>query len=387
MIQINLKPIEIRLIHAEPWQELIKEGWLNSRPHLNPADDLNFIDVLKIDTPVSELAGITMEMTVPILFREIICSARDHVVWARTSRVDNLTEEWNIYEGITEFQKLEIADLAAKLTEESGHEAQDEFRKNLPLGYMTSFTTKLSIRSAIKMVKYFLSLAARDSYIRTAASTFAFNLEAILEELGVPVGEVLQIVKSDDLSPLTKGKGRSFAELGDHIIIEGDYSIMLRSQIIRHRLLHVVDDLCSLFELSNVWSVPISRKMHLSIGAPRHIWEGIVGKRLCWLAHSSIWADIINDVTQVSAEAIGALIPCKDGICPYNEDCRQRIMLNDPGLPCPRHLNLTGAIYKEAVENNFDPMKLKPSMIEYIEKSGRPKSYWLKEILNCVNPN
>lgn len=380
MIKINKKPIDIKLISFDDWKMILTAGWQNSRPN---AEGVDFFEVLKIDTPVSELAGFVAEFTVPILFREIICSARDHIVWARTSRVDNLTEEWNIVEDA--FEHGPIKRLAEILEEEAKTTAQDIFRQNLPLSYMTSFTARLSIRSALKLIKYFNYIGSYSTELKASAYKLSGLLEWELVTQGIPVKELLPIIKMDEYCPPTRREPPEahFIETPDHLIIEGNYSIMLRSQIIRHRLLHVVDDLAMYFTEPDVWSTPISAKMHMSIGATRQTWKSIISKRMCWLAHSSIWSDIINDVSRVDNHSIETLIPCSDGVCPYNEDCKQRIVKNDPGLPCPRQIVLGDKLNATMAKKNFDKVKLLRNMSDYAVFSNRPIDYWAKEIINC----
>jgi hypothetical protein len=381
MIKLVKTPISIRKIACDDWMTIIKAGWSNSRPN---AQDIDFFEVLKIDTPVSELAGFVAEFTVPILFREIICSARDHIVWARTSRVDNLTEEWSIVEDVDNLQPIEA--LAKFLLAESKIKPQDVFRQNLPLSYMTSFTTRMSIRSALKMIKYFEYISTFGGEATQSAHKFAGMLQLLLIEQGIPVLDLLPILKMDEYCPVTRREdaGSYFIETPDHLIIEGNYSIMLRSQIIRHRLLHVVDDLSCFLTEHDVWSTPISHKMHMSIGATRQTWKSIISKRMCWLAHSSIWSDIINDVSRVDNHSIETLIPCSDGICPYNEDCKQRIVKNDPGLPCPRQIAIGDKLNATMTKKNFDKAKLLTNMNDYVVFSNRPIDYWAKEIINCA---
>lgn len=386
MIKLVKKEIEIKFISADDWKGNISEGWFNSRPELKRGDDLNFVEILKIDTPVSELGSITLEFTVPILFREIFCSPRDHIVWARTSRVDNLLESWNVTKYITEDQERSIIELQNKILIESKEVTQDEFRKNLPLSYMTSFTSRVSIRSAIKLLKYFYGLK-KYAPISEPAKDFSEKFAKVLRKVGVPVDAIFASIKEEDYCPMIQTSGeKEFIDNNDHYIIKGTFSLMLRAQIIRHRTLHVVDDLSKYFSAEDVWSTPVSDNMKMSISATKTVWSSIISKRTCWLAHSSIWGDIINDISEANAGSIERLIPCADGVCPYNEDCRQRVLKNDPGLPCPRHIHLSKENdLLQQVKDNFDINDLSEKMKEYVIKSSRPINYWNKQIEEFKN--
>lgn len=90
------KNIELARCKAEVISDIsfsnIVEAWKTSRP--NDQDPKPF-DILKMDVPVNEFLFIQFELEAPIAIRELICSMRSHVVWARSSRVEDLTK-WKL---------------------------------------------------------------------------------------------------------------------------------------------------------------------------------------------------------------------------------------------------------------------------------------------------
>ena len=78
--------MQIRVLRqAEPLNAI--DAWLLSR---DIKEDYNIESIVKVDAPVMEMPSALLNFeNFTILEREIICSLRNHVVWARTSRVDD----------------------------------------------------------------------------------------------------------------------------------------------------------------------------------------------------------------------------------------------------------------------------------------------------------
>ena len=378
MTQVIATPISIELIHADPWEDLIGRAWTNSRPNVT---SFEIHEVLKIDTPVSEMAGVVLHLTIPILFREIIASMRDHIMWARTSRVDNLTEVWPVIAEASEDVFLQIKQSAGAMAYDAMHGAgQDQFRQHLPLGYMTGLTMRFSIRSAVKLVGYFRQLNGEKT-LQDAAADFARKLAVVLESLGLPLEELLATIKIPDYNPspvvntLTPRGGR----IGNMLTISQIMPLSLRAQVIRHRTLTVIDNLSAYFTEPNVWAIKISDEMLVEISASAPTWREIVGKRNCWLAQADLWAPIVRQVAQL-LHAEDGLLPCSNGVCPYAGDCQERLRGADPGLPCPRHINLTQAWETPEVAALMAGKDLCAELERYAIASKRPLHIWGQEI-------
>ena len=66
-------------------KNLSRIAWELSR---SPDDATPLDTILSIDAPVNEIPSVVLSIECTILEREIFASFRDHVMWARTSRVD-----------------------------------------------------------------------------------------------------------------------------------------------------------------------------------------------------------------------------------------------------------------------------------------------------------
>ena len=368
MIKITEVSIKIELIHADPWQEIIGEAWRHSRPNIKASEQLNYDEILGIDTPVSEIAGFVVVFKVPILFREIICSMRDHKIWARTSRVDNLTEKWQICKNTLKMKEIE--EHAEQLfIESSSGERQDEFRKNLPICYMTEFTARFDLRSFIKLILYFETMKQNQPAIRKQCEEFILEAKILFDDLKINYSSLSKIIKGYDLCPIIENAGSG--RIGDMITVCENMTLALRAQLIRHRTIFVKDNLSAFF--GGRWHLSINSPISVQASASVDIWQKIIGKRNCWLAHTDLWSDFLGKV-QVYFDKIEFSLPCLDGICPYNGDCVKRIEHKDPGVPCPRHARIHDRFHE--LDDDY-----KDKAYNYILQSKRPLDYWQQQLV------
>ena len=143
-------------------KNLSRVAWELSR---SPDDTTPLDTILSIDAPVNEIPSVVMSVQCTILEREIFASFRDHVMWARTSRVDAPSEfvvpeyfqlsEDN--ETILLLKQKIKADMDAGII-------QDEYRLHMPISAITSFTTRLSWRGLVKIYKLYEHLATINEY-------------------------------------------------------------------------------------------------------------------------------------------------------------------------------------------------------------------------------
>jgi hypothetical protein len=153
--------MKIKII-SDDRKNLSRVAWELSR---SPDDTTPLKTILSIDAPVNEIPSVVMSIECTILEREIFSSFRDHVMWARTSRVDDPSEF-----AVSDYFKYsdmidDIVLLKGKIN--SDMEAgiiQDEYRLHMPICATTSFTTRLSWRGLIKIYKFYEKLAKIDPY-------------------------------------------------------------------------------------------------------------------------------------------------------------------------------------------------------------------------------
>lgn len=373
--RILLGNIEVTLFHADPWKELVREAWHSSRPNL----DLEAIDpreVIETDAPIADIPGMVLAVKIPIFIREILCSMRDHIAWARTSRVDNLTEQWSISGTIGQSELEEVQRLFKMLRSAAAYGMrQDLYRQYLPLSYMTELTVRMSIRAVVKLRNFVLDLASKSLNGTHAASDlifFANELDCALE-LVCPSLRELSFGKEDYLPLLSSFPGDRCIQTLSFIEVFATVPISLRAHIVRHRSIQFADNFRDVLQDPRMYAKSINDQMVMQLMAPVTVWERIAAQRNCWLAQTDLWNPILKMVNE-RLPAPGLSLPCSNAPCPYVEDNRQRNVGADPGVPCPREMRMNGSVTMPPFTEYLRRAR------RYVEDSGRDARFWNEEI-------
>ncbi len=305
--------------------------WDFSRPR--GGKDTPIEDVLRIDAPVNDFPDVTMEIKSTIIEREVIASLRDHVMWAQGSRTEDaikFTYAKNL-EGFSDvFENMRKNMIMRK---EAG-DRQDNFRLCMPVLADTKYMVRLSIRTIAKLAKHFSMLGERHSrpydYIFTyAASNF---IDILQDVLGSKLASSTYDYAKVDITPQITVPCES-GTIGDFIVVSTTAPFTLRTHLIRHRMVHVVDTLDA-FIGSLGAKATIGHAIHFQACATRDTWRNIIKKRSCWMAHYDVWYDIIYIIQNELGES---LLPCEHGVCVDNADAELRYTDADPNPPCPIH--------------------------------------------------
>jgi hypothetical protein len=345
---------------------IISEDTITEKKHIarlcwelsrSPDDETPLGTILSIDAPVNEIPSYVLNVECTILEREIFASFRDHVMWARTSRVDSPSE-------FTTFPYFDRYKYHLESVRDSIEEMvwlgiiQDEYRMLIPLCSNTSFSTRVSWRGLIKLYKMYEHLSELDDYfsIGLKALDDKFNLSKFAKNYSF--ADVLPpINKSDEVSERS----------GPMITVFQKMPIALRAQVVRHRNFIIHDNLKSIIAEGNAWTKAIGDDISVSISASAEFWKTVVNKRQCWIAQYGIWSGIIREA-QKYLDIDEQDLPCADGFCPYTRDAEIRHTDNDPGAPCPIHSKLANM----PIDKKYLPSVMK-------EASYRPE-FWQKHI-------
>jgi hypothetical protein len=317
------------------------QGWAGSR-------DLQGLtgitEVASLDASVNELPSAMFYFrNMMILERELVVTPRNHVIWARTSRVDDPRN----FKTPPEFELPTTHSMIRETMHQASKEGmhQDQWRLALPLCSLTSWTTRLSFRDAVRLCLYFKDVAA---WMRKANPLLAGRLQDTANQmrhatLAAFVGLDIDLVdyalarfKKMKLQTASLGTGQLRRLTGEFVTLQVDLPIATRAQLVRHREIVVVDDLLRVINSRHSEQLPISTMVTVQATALSHVWATVLGKRTCWMAQADLW----QPLTDLYGGRTDGL-PCADGHCPYAEDAKQRLAGNDPGAPCPRYSNLT----------------------------------------------
>jgi len=327
---------------------IASEVWRLSR---DVDKNVEWDEILAIDGPVTEFPSAVVHFRdFMLLEREIFCSSRTHVAWARTSFVDDASafKFPNEFVGVIDYNRLETARDEMVRAKKRG-EHQDRWRRYLPVAAHTCWSMRVSYREIIKYAKYFGYLSSKVNPL--LQQRFARIVAELLEladkftgsrQRTIKVVETMTQVKflhEDEVSlePITRS--------GGIIVASFAAPFWLRAHWIRHRPITMIDDLFLMLQRSDVLDLPIGHMMKLKVAASENIWRQLLRWRSCWLTQSSLldeydpWAAVIDQFTDLLGDS---LLPCSDGICPQHRDAMNRVEGTDPGVVCPKFLILNG---------------------------------------------
>lgn len=302
-----------------------QEAWQLSRPNQQQPTPLE--EVLAVDAPVNELPSyILLFEDFTILEREIIATPRNHVMWARTSRVDDPTK---FTVPVEYAEKIPTATIRQSMAKAKQHgKPQDTWRAKLPIFAHTSWVARVSLRDLIKLALYFEYLAAKFARYRQRWQAIAEAMRSFTtHRLNYQLDKYLYEQQlNGDTHRAKFGSGWS--------IIYAKVPLMLRAQLVRHRPLHFIDNLFSLLRHDALPQYDLNTTIYMELCATDAIWHEIISKRNCWIAQADLWKPItvyFNEQT----------LPCSgSGCCPYGTDNVQRMAGLDPNPPCPLYLKL-----------------------------------------------
>lgn len=318
-------------------------GWGGSR---DLDADVSIPEVAKLDASVNELpTAMFYFRDMMILERELVVTPRNHVIWARTSRVDD-PRKFTVPLG---FEKTD-AHNAIRYDMEQQHQLgihQDQWRMRLPLCAQTSWTTRLSYRDAIRLCAYFVDVAtavtSQNAMLALRLIHTSHSLQWLLPRAyGVTSSAVIEAVSKFKRLPIqpmvetTLGTANERMAFGNVVSVTLAMPLALRAQLVRHREITVADNLVAVLAQAGSEQLPISTPLFVQAVALASTWATVLGKRTCWMAQADLWAPLAR-LYGTDVEGL----PCADGVCPYAEDAKLRLAGKDPGAPCPRYSNLT----------------------------------------------
>ena len=370
-------PCSAKLIN-KPNFDGIFQAWKTSRPNdLEP----DFTSVIKMDVPVNEFSFFQFELTAPIAVRELICSMRNHVVWARSSRVDDLNE-WPLWEGLSREEIGDCAVLHEKMQAEMQSKHQDDFRRHLPLGYMATFSFGMSFR---ELVKFINALFREKEKIKTLVfDDVAYALLLAVANKSRKIGHTFsdegfhEILLNAALSYEWYNPHQLFpafqpsddALIGSFASISLQTTLQLRSQLIRHRALQFRDNFAVFFEPGGL-ACPMSSAIEMQVVLPMDFAVSLTRSRSCWIADTKLWKQMIEKLQALLGNG-DVLLPCYDGKCRFQRDNGLRREAKDPAPPCPKAAILEGI-----------PLTFKQSCDALAYSQQRPNfDFWKKDIEN-----
>jgi hypothetical protein len=323
------------------------QGWQRSRDLQQPA---TVGDIVQIDASVNELPSALLHFKdYMIIERELFVTPRNHVIWARTSRVDDPRS----FRTPPEFANHRHTDILRMMRHlaDSGV-PQDKWRLALPLCSLTSWSARISYRDAVRMVAYFADVAdyigGENERLSRRLNTTALHWSmCFAAAFGISKAEFALAVdqfKGPKLIAIEEGlSGDTRNRIGEFVSMQFTASIAMRAQLVRHREIMFADTLLPMLRRPIADQLSIGTPITMQAVALDSTWQTVLGKRTCWMAQQDLWSHLASLYGSTSDG-----LPCADGHCPYAEDAKQRLAGNDPGAPCPRYSNLNSIALADA---------------------------------------
>lgn len=350
-------------------KHISKVAWENSRPH---GDDLKLKEILKLDLPVNEIPTAVLFIESTILEREIFVTLRNHVMWAQTSRVQNILK-FNYPKVFTEEENIFFENQRNKmLTDSQTGVRQDEYRKHLPLMSNTKYTISVSMRDLIKLMKFFEEAAENIPHLKELFSQSAKTIYNVLYNYFlISDKEIAKYKLKPILTPILS---RQDGRVGDAVVVHTLMPLSLRAQLARHRQLLIQDNLFELMMQKDISMQTNEMLVSVQVTGLISDWIEVIKKRNCWIAQYDLWSDLLNKAIKLTGIPEENLLPCSDGKCPYEGDAEARYTNKDPNAPCPIHAQLT--------ERSVTTSQLKEMDFQAVQDNR--SEFWFKKI-ECFN--
>lgn len=330
-----------------------REAWKTSRPKFTE-ENLNFEKVEEMDLSLNSMLVYTFEIRSSVFFRDLIFSLRPLEGWALSTRSMPITRETVCissefafsgmgYDGIEEmFQKLE-----------SGI-SRDHSRDVLPLTASSTYTFTMDYRVLISFCKNIEKL----NY-----PLWQEYCERMLSEAGITLDKYRKCTVRDSLEYYMIEKHEKIN--GIHKtgnLIHGHYQMKmaLASQFLRQHYSKIKIDLWSYvygyFDIDWRQSDSIDIVFYTDV----HSYHRLMAMRSHWvLDHSmDMWGTMVGDyIKDMTTEDFWNFTPAGGGKRdPYWADCYNRVLLEDPGVPCPIMTEWPGAITERRKETPDSPV-------------------------------
>lgn len=341
-----------------------REAWKTSRPMFNE-ENLNFEKVEEMDLSLNSMCIYTFEIRSSVWFRDLIFSLRPMEGWALSTRsmpVNRDTVRISSEFAATGKGQSGIDEMFIKL--EKGI-SRDHARDVLPLTASSTYTFTLDYRVLISFCK---------------------NIEILNESLWleycVPMMVEAQI-SEDKYKSSTVRESLVYYMIADEEKINGTHTtgnmihghyrmkMALASQFLRQHYSKIKIGLWNktheYFDINLRQSDPIDVVFYTDINS----YHRLMAMRSHWVLDHSLdmWGTMVGDyIKGMSAEDFWNFTPAGgDKQDPYWADCYNRVLLEDPGVPCPIMTEWPGAITERRKETPDSPVL---DMYEKLFKEG-----------------
>lgn len=312
-----------------------REAWMISRPYIRSVEEVNMIELNKLDLSVQSLDVIGFHIKSSFYFRELLTSMRPHAIWTQSSRVNPIKDS-----KISKYATDKLNDYMEKfLSQEFDPSKIDAERMNLPMGTLTEYTIALDFRSWISFLKFL------EIYHPKYFAEYGLDILENLRREGFDY-ETSRINMAFEEVALQPTEGQT--SVGPFKFISANIPINMRAQLVRHQDIKIVDKFMFWNE-DEVELMPQNKFIHVNLLVSENKWKQIMSHRRCWIANFELY-ECFHAIASVD-EYLDSL-PCKCDYknCPFKMDNDSRKKGDDPNTPCP----LSFEEYEDAEKSIID---------------------------------
>jgi hypothetical protein len=325
--------VKIKILNFPDFGQNAK-AWENSRP--NEKKMVEFYDIIGLDLPVNEFAHVNLFIESSVVEREIFTTLRNHIMWAQTSRVQNVLEFDVADHPPAHTEKYES--IRERMVGLSKTERQDEYRLELPIISLTRYSVSMTVRGIVKAAMYFEYLS-KMTVMKKLFKESADELYKVLRIIGVNRNDVSSYKLHKILSEDWVYTGESSTNVDGVVVVTAKLPFHLRAQLVRHRGIGIQDNLFGLLQDDSIWTKTFRDMVTMTVYGTENDFKEVISKRSCWVAHYGAWSRFLGLVTNSMS---GSFLPCASGSCPFHADALLRFEGKDPNPPCPIHCDIMG---------------------------------------------
>lgn len=324
-------------------------AWRNSK---DMTTDPTFNDVFSMDLPFNEFPSAVVKIKSTIIEREIIATLRDHLMWARSSRVDDITQ-FTIPEPYYSSRRNYFEQVRDNMIRMKGTGArQDQYRLLTPILAETEYTIRINLRMAAKLHLYFINLI-QTTRIPELFEDAANAMHEVIVKLSCDNADVIiENTRFFDINPTFVSEfipeKEYTGKIGDVFSITMRVPFSMRTHLVRHRGLLIKDNLRKIIESRGIYTYNLHKHVKIQVTGDVDFWKQIMSSRSCWIADYTLWKPVLDKLAVLNLGK--EILPCSlnKERCPYSGDVEQRFQEKDPNSPCP----LFAVLNKRALTND-----------------------------------
>jgi hypothetical protein len=330
-----------------------REAWKTSRPKFTE-ENLNFEKVEEMDLSLNSMLVYTFEMRSSVYFRDLIFSLRPLEGWALSTRSMPINRDTICLSSEFAASRLGQAGIDEMFSKLERGVSRDHSRDVLPLSVSSTYTFTMDYRVLISFCKNIEILNSRLWHQYCLHMLNAAGI-TVNKYRASTVRSSLEYYRINE-AELIKGK----QQMGN--VIHGHYKMKmaLASQFLRQHYSKIKIGLWNIVPEYYYYDLRQHDIVDVVFYIDINSYHRLMAMRSHWvLDHSmDMWGTMVGDyIKNMTTKQFWNFTPAGGNKTdPYWADCYNRVLLEDPGVPCPIMTEWPGAITERRKETPDSPV-------------------------------